>query len=170
MKKLMIVMVMVMCLGSLAFAGTTDTITLKVTPITSVSVDILTITEYDFGDVALQNGTTENGTAVQVKNDGDCQASWKHKTTDATGGTTWTLTTDSPSTDEYRLYAEIGESKPGSYSHTVATTDGAITGGSAVGAGVTKNLWFQLEMPWAVTGAEGNAQHSATYTVTAEAD
>ena len=175
MKKIAILLGLVMVVGiaSLVFAGTTDTIDLKVTPISNVSVNIID-PSYNFGTVALYNTTTES-TALQVKNDGSVQASWQHKAGNATGGaSTWNLVYAGvvASTDQFRLWGEVATTKPGSFPEgdKVTTTDASLTGGSAIPVGTTKNLWIKLEMPYAVTGADGNAEHTSVYTITATAD
>lgn len=180
MKKVAILLglVMVVGLASLSFAGTTDTITLKVTPITNVSVNIIQ-TEYDYGTVALGNGTTVNTSAIQVNNDGNHQASWQHKATDATtvpAGSTWTMVYAGTvaSTDQFRLWADIAVAQPGSFAddvaHRVTTYNVALNNGNNITVGAQKNLWIKLEMPYAVTGALGDAQHLCTYTITATGD
>jgi len=175
MKRLSILLGLVIVAGlvSLSFGGNPDTITLKVTPISNVSVNIID-TEYNYGAVALNN-TTIVSTAIQVKNDGDVQTSWKHNAGNATGGTsTWTLVFAGvpASTDEFRLWAEVADTVPVSFPETDTVNDTAspLTGGSNVAAGTTRNLWIQLEMPLTVTGADGDIEHSCIYTITAQAD
>ncbi len=175
MKRLSILLGLVIVAGlvSLSFGGNPDTITLKVTPISNVSVNIID-TEYNYGVVALNN-TTIVSTAIQVENDGDVQTSWQHNAGNATGGTsTWTLVFAGvpASTDEFRLWAEVAAIEPGSFPDTDNVTDTAsdLTGGTNVAAGEQRNLWIQLEMPLAVTGADGDMEHSCIYTITAQAD
>jgi uncharacterized protein YaiE (UPF0345 family) len=170
MRKTLILLglVMVVGLGSLVFAGTTDTIDLKVTPISNVSVNIID-GSYNFGTVALYNTTTES-TALQVKNDGSVQASWQHK---AGNASTWNLVYAGvvASTDQFRLWAEVSATKPTfEEADKVTTTNANLTSGSAIPVGTTKNLWIKLEMPYAVTGAGGNEEHTSIYTITATAD
>ena len=174
MKKIAILLglVMVVGLASLSVAGNPDTINLRVTPVSNVSVNIVDAS-YNFGTVDLYNGTTES-TALDVKNDGSVQASWEHKAADATGGTsTWDLVYAgvAASTDEFRLWAKIAATKP-SFTETEKVTDSDTTlgGGANVPIDTTKKLWIKLEMPYGVTGADGNAEHTSVYTVTATAD
>jgi len=174
MKKITILLglVMVVGLASLSVAGNPDTINLRVTPVSNVSVNIVDAS-YNFGTVDLYNGTTES-TALDVKNDGSVQASWEHKAADATGGTsTWDLVYAgvAASTDEFRLWAKIAATKP-SFTETEKVTDSDTTlgGGANVPIDTTKKLWIKLEMPYGVTGADGNAEHTSVYTVTATAD
>ena len=178
MKKIAILLGMAMVVGlvSLSFAATSDTINLLVTPITNVSVNIVQ-TEYNYMSVALGNGTTVNTSAITVENDGDCQATWQHKATDATYNTsTWDLVYagTAASTDEFRLWADISASQPGSFAddaaHRVATYNTNLSNGGNIPSLDQRNLWIKLEMPWSVTGVDGNEEHTCTYTVTATAD
>jgi len=175
MKKTLILLGLAMVAGiaSLSFAGTSDSINLLVTPISNVSVNIID-GSYNFGTVALYNTTSES-TALVVKNDGSVQASWQHRAGNATGGTsTWNLVYAGAvaSTDEFRLWGEIATTKPGSFPEgdKVTTYDASLTGGSNIAAGAEKNLWIKLEMPYAVTGVDGNSEHTSIYTITATAD
>ncbi len=178
MKKIAILlgMVMVVGLASLSFAATSDTIDLLVTPITNVSVNI-TQTDYNYMSVALGNGTTVNTSAITVENDGDVQASWDHRATDATYNTsTWDLVYagSAASTDELRLWADINTTQPASFPDTVAyrvtTYDTSLNDGANIPSQDQRNLWIKLEMPWSVTGVDGDGEHTCTYTITATAD
>ena len=165
---------MVVGLASLSLAGTSDSINLLVTPVTEVSVSIIQ-GSYNYTSVDLYNGTTVNTTAITVQNDGNVQASWDHSAGDATAGaSTWGLVFagTEASTDEFRLWAEVAASQPGTFpeSDKVESSDTTLTGGGAVPIDETRNLWIKLEMPWAVTGAEGNSEHTCVYTITATAD
>ena len=175
MKKITILLGLVMVVGiaSLSLAANPDSINLMVTPVSNVSVNIVD-GSYNFGIVDLYNGTTVSA-EIQVENDGSVQASWEHKAGDATTGTsTWDLVYGAAetSTDEFRLWAEIAATKPGSFADTrkVTTGDTVLTGGSNIPLATTKSLWIQLEMPYGVTGADGNAEHTSVYTITATAD
>ena len=175
MKKIAILLGLVMVVGiaSLSLAGNPDSINLMVTPVSNVSVNIVD-GSYNFGIVDLYNGTTVS-TELQVENDGSVQASWAHKAGDATAGaSTWDLVYagTAASTDEFRLWAEIADTKPGSFPETRKVTSGdtSLTGGSNIPFATTKKLWIQLEMPYGVTGADGNLEHTSVYTITATAD
>jgi len=174
MKKIAILLglVMVVGLASLSVAGNPDTINLRVTPVSNVSVNIIDAS-YNFGTVDLYNGTTES-TALDVKNDGSVQASWDHKAADATGGTsTWNLVYAgaAASTDEFRLWAKIEATKPTlGAGDEVTDSDTSLGGGANVPIDTTKKLWIKLEMPYGVTGADGNLEHTSVYTITATAD
>jgi hypothetical protein len=165
-------LVMVVGIASFSLAGNPDTINLKVTPVVNVSVNIVD-GSYNFGIVDLYNGTTES-TALDVKNDGNVQASWEHKASDATGGTsTWNLVYAgaAASTDEFRLWAKIEATKPTfTEGEKVTDSDTGLGGGANVPIDTTKKLWIKLEMPYGVTGADGNAEHTSVYTITATAD
>ena len=167
---------MVVGLASLSLAGTSDSINLLVTPVTEVSVSIIQ-DSYNYTSVDLYNGTTVNTAAITVKNDGNVQASWQHSAGDATAApSTWDLVFagTEASTDQFRLWAEVAASQPGTFpddaAHRVTDTDTTLEGGGNVPIDETRNLWIKLEMPWAVTGAEGNAEHTCVYTITATAD
>ena len=178
MKKIAILLGMVMVVGlvSLSFAATSDTINLLVTPITNVSVNIVQ-TDYDYLSVALGNGTTVNTSAITVENDGDVQTSWYHKATDATYSTsTWDLVYagTAASTDEFRLWADISASQPGSFAdnstYWVTTYNANLSNGANIPSQDQRNLWIKLEMPYSVTGVDGNEEHTCIYTITATAD
>ena len=175
MKKITILLglMMVVGLASLSLAGNPDSITLMVTPVTNVSVNIV-LGSYNFTSVALYNGTTVNSTALEVKNDGSVNTKWQHKADlNTTGGVAWTLVYAgvAASTNQFRLWAEVAAAQPGScdddVAHRVTTTDADLTGASNVPPNPTgQSLWIKLEMPWA-TG--DSSEHTATYTITASA-
>jgi len=176
MKRMAVLMgvVMVMGLASLSIAGTTDSIYLRVTPVSNVSVNIVQ-TAYNYGTVDLYNATTVNTTAIEVKNDGSVNANWKHKADlQATGTVNWTLVYAgvAASTNEFRLWADIADTQPGSFAddaaHRVTTTNSNLSNGSNIAPNpdTGKNLWIKLEMPWK---AGDSSEHTATYTITAEA-
>ena len=173
MKKMTILLglVMVVGLASLSFAGTSDSITLTVTPTTNVSVNIVDDT-YPFGEVALYNGT-EVSTALEVRNDGNANAKWQHNANAQATGTSvaWDLVYAEvkASTDQFRLWAAVAASEPGfPETDKVTTTNADLTGGENIAPDpVTgESLWIKLEMPWAVSDS---SEHTATYTITASA-
>ena len=184
MKKALIVIIGMLLLAgvsSVALAGVSDTIGVKVTVTANVSV-IIVETEYQFGTLSA-NATSVSTAAVTVTNDSDGYTEdYKMNATDTTS---WTLAAG-PAEDTFCLAAQFSTSRPtdadGSWTSDDLTTSdqncsatvfGNGTAGEAginipanAGAGSDRSLWFRIKTPSTVKTGAGVEQVS-TVTVTA---
>ena len=166
-------LVLIALVGSMAQAITTDTVTLTVTPVFNLSVNISSATNTFGSNVVLC--TSKTICVGQIANDGNVTSKWQKLTGNAgSAGTAWTLaTTGMPGTNQFRLLAiSTGVATDPTYAtgnasnacidgdHQVIGVTGAATdlteqGTNTLGvshiAGETKKLWASLMMPTNVT-------------------
>lgn len=138
-------------------AATTGTVTATVTA-TNLAVSVTDGT-IAFGSVALNTATTtaNNGETQVVTNDGST-AQMNVKSSDATGGTQWTLGT-SPGSDIFKM--EVSTTTGASYM-TLQATDTYLTASSSMTSLLSDNVDLQLTTPTASTDF---VQKSITITV-----
>jgi len=184
MRKAIIVLGMVIMVGGVVFAASTDTIKIKVTCAVDIQVEI-TETEYLFG--TLNAGATSISTyGVTVKNTSSSnQEDWELKMTEP--GEWTSVTYGTPGQNVYKLQAQfsdtVGElSSWNDTSHSLRLSsddcgDTRFGNGTALQCGYdVKNqaagdedrlLWFRIHMPEGVT-AGYTAEQEITVTVTAK--
>lgn len=132
----------VIIFGSVATAATTGTVTATVSATNlAVSVSDGTIA---FGSVALNTATTTAGNSdTQVVTNDGSDAVLNVKSSDATGGTTWTLGT-APGSDIFQL--EVSTTTGASYM-TFQSTDTYLTASSSFSSLTSGNLDFRFTTP-----------------------
>lgn len=146
-------------LGQITKAATTATVTATITAVNlAISVADGTIA---YGSVNLSTATTtaNNGETQVVTNDGS-NMKLNAKSSDATGGTAWTLGTSIGS----NIFKHEVSTTTGASYMTFQATDTYITASSTISAGLTGNLDFRLTTPSASTDF---VQKSITLTVQA---
>jgi len=174
--RLTLVLGLMVLVGGIAGALTTDSVLLTVKPVFNLSVNISSTTN-TFGS-AVVLGTSVTICVGQIENDGNVSSKWQKQTPTASGatGNVWTLlTSGTPGTDQFRLLAiSTGTSvSPDLYGaanatcirgdHTVIGVTGNLTdlteGGGASpnhATGETRKLWASIMMP--VNTTNGNEQ------------
>jgi len=157
--RILLVVVFVVGLAGMAYAGDHDSMNLLVTPTGNISVNIQE-TEYNYGSVALYNTTTINTSAITVENDGNQQSTWYDW---ANNSANWSLVTANPGDNEFALASSTGAAQPdaGSSSYHVLPVEGSSNSvilAGAVASLDTKSLWIRLTMPDTVSGAGSGAQ------------
>jgi len=172
MKKLMIVMLMMVCLGGVVLAGTTDTVDITVTPVVTASLAISPDT-YNFGSLDV-NVSSNSATALTLTNDGNIDIKVKKKISDedAGGDGNWVADSSTGTKDHYVLYCGTATARPGlsdfaagtllgaENAETYLTGSGATSNGEGDGVvvpattGNTVDLWFKLSMPTSVTNGD----------------
>jgi len=172
--------VLVVGLAGLASAATSDSITLKVTCVIGLSVDIPQ-DEYNFGDVAPRTPTISTE-AIVVNNDSGGRTE-DYQINSATSTASWNLITTDPASaadeDVFSLKAMFKSTQPsgadfpaGSYLNTDAVDQQNMNinfgtagySGDNVVDGADRNLWFRLHTPWSTTDT---TEQSFSVTITA---
>jgi len=178
MKKLVVILGVMALVGgivSVAGAGSTDTMTLKVSVTAPLDVTIYA-TEYDFGTVAL-NATSISGTSTAVKNTSqDAVETYELKVSPGASG--WTIAGSSGGQNNVRIQAMWNSAVPASIPDNAAndldeagkTCNGTNFGGGdetykgdSVPVGVEEYLWFKLWTPEQST-SEGTKEFYLTIT------
>jgi len=174
-------------LASKAWAATTDSMTVTVS--VGGSLDILIDTtgdkSYEFGIVGV-GLTTVSTRTIRVRNDSaSLTEDWQlNCSTFATSGTgvDWNITTSLPSSNEFRMSAQLATAQPipadanwdyldnlTAYQNMTTAdfgtgAEGANTNGDDVPASNTRDIWFKLETP---SSSSDNDVKSITVTVQA---
>ena len=184
MKKLtglLLGIVLVVGMAGMASAATSDSITLKVSCVITLSVDI-DKDEYNFGNVAAKTATISTEAIVVTNNSGGRTEDYTINCSTYT--TNWNLkATDPLDTDEdlFSLRAMFkettqptdGEFPAGSFLNTDAGDSQNMTeanfgtsgySGNNVADTVTRDLWFRLKTPGTTTS---EAEQSFSVTITA---
>lgn len=176
MRKFLIgIFALLMCLGLnvQAQAATSDTVAIKVTIISSLSVDI-SETELDLGSLNV-GGTTASVSGVTVTNSGSGVAeTYSLSLSNPTG---WTASQTAAGSEIYVLNAAFDGDGTLSWdvaNHALSTTpvvsSVTIFAGDQTGVGVsyngTRKLWFQFRAP---TATNVTTEQIITVTVTAQA-
>ena len=156
-------------LATQAFAASSDTITLSVTPggvEYGVEITSPEVQGYDFAEVALE-GTTISTKAIPVKNSGNI-AEYFSLSISNTSPDNWTaIPSGVPAYNEFKLLGRLvgaGNAQPDSSVFDVnVDTITAVTPAAAAGRygqitrtdpGVTTDLYLKLTMPNSVTSAQ----------------
>jgi len=181
MRKAIIVFGMVIMVGGVVMAASTDTITIKVTCTTDIQVEI-TETEYQFGTLDAA-ATSVSTYGVTVKNTSSSnQEDWSLTMTEPAD---WTMVTyGTPLQDQYKLQSQFSDAQPGSWTdgdHSL-TTNSVSCDPNRFGNGTVAQcgedvqnqaagdndrlLWFRIEMPDGIT-AGNESEQEITVTVTA---
>jgi|GEM_PF-1986880 len=149
--------IVVLALMPQAWAATTATVAATVTP-TSIAVSV-SDGSIAFGSVALNTATSTagNGETQVATNDGS-SAVLNVKSSNASGGTAWTLGTSAGS-DTFKL--EVSTTSGSSYM-TFQATDTYLTASSTFSSLRTQNLDFRFTTP---TASSDFVQKSVTITV-----
>jgi len=160
MKRLIGFLVSVMVVAGvigLAYGGSTDSISIKVTLASNIEVNIQE-TEYNFGTL-IGGATSVSGSAVTVQNTSTSnREDWELKLTNSTD---WTaIQTGTPVADQFMLMAGFGASAPtwSSTDHALSTTStdcsvskfgNTVYGqcGLDISTSATRSLWFRITMP-----------------------
>ena len=177
--KLTLIIALLIALVGFASAETTDSVTLVVTPVYNLSVNIVNATtNYE----TMNLGASKTLNIGKIWNDGNVSAHWQKQAAASSSG--WSLNpTGAPGQNEFSLLAiatgttvtprfESGSSVDSilalgtsqSYCYVPAVfndlTDGAENAAGSVDyvAGMTADLWVSLLMPTDVTGAGANEQ------------
>ena len=161
--------------GSVAFAATTDTVDILVTPVVTASL-VISPDTYDFGNMDV-SVSSNSATALTLTNDGNIDIKVQKKISDedyGPGDGYWVADSTNTTKDHYVLYcgtaaarvdvgnfadgtllgAEAAETYlTGSGSPTNTVDDGVVVPATT---GNTVDLWFKLTMPTSVTN--GNAR------------
>ena len=171
MKKLL-TLVLVLGMAGVAGAATTDTVTLVVTPVYNLSVNIVNSTT-DYETMAMGSSKTLN--IGKIWNDGNVSANWEKQASNSSGG--WSLVAaGAPAQDEFSLLAiatgtawtpkfesgssadsilALGTSQTYCYVPSVFDdlTDGDANAAASIAyvAGMTADLWVSLLMPTDIT-------------------
>ena len=146
-------------LGHITRAATTANVTATVTAVNlAISVADGSIA---YGSVNLSTATTtaNNGETQVVTNDGSTMK-LNVKSSDATGGTAWTLGTSIGSD----IFKHEVSTTTGSTYMTFQATDTYLTASTSIAAGLTQNLDFRFTTP---SGTTDFVQKSVTVTVQA---
>ena len=146
-------------LGHITRAATTANVTATVTAVNlAISVADGSIA---YGSVNLSTATTtaNNGETQVVTNDGSTMK-LNVKSSDATGGTAWTLGTSIAS----NVFKHEVSTTTGSTYMTFQATDTYLTASTSIAAGLTQNLDFRFTTP---SGTTDFVQKSVTVTVQA---
>jgi hypothetical protein len=162
-----------------AINGSTDTITVTVTPDVQYSVQITSpeLQGYDFGLVRV-GATTISTLSIAVKNSGDISEYFSMAVNDNSGGNSWTNNGASlaPGTTSYVMqgfFVATPTPQPANSSFngaaqniptsppTTATNKFGQTGGKTA-AGDSQYLWLRLHMPTAVNDS---SQHSLVLSI-----
>lgn len=163
-----------------AFAVTTDSIVLTVTPSCTRGITVSAAPEpYDFGSVAF-NTSTHSTRAVTVTNDASstCADTWDLQAANSGGTPVWDTVTSAPAADAYRLSALFNTGLPletdfgaNDYVNDASATlcDATKFAGGVtclnVPVNTSRSLWFKLEMPSSSTEATA-VTHTITVTIT----
>ena len=146
-------------LGHITRAATTANVTATVSAVNlAISVADGSIA---YGSVNLSTATTtaNNGETQVVTNDGSTMK-LNVKSSDATGGTAWTLGTSIGS----NIFKHEISTTTGSTYMTFQATDTYLTASTSIAAGLTQNLDFRFTTP---SGTTDFVQKSVTVTVQA---
>ena len=146
-------------LGHITRAATTANVNATVTAVNlAISVADGSIA---YGSVNLSTATTtaSNGETQVVTNDGSTMK-LNVKSSDATGGTAWTLGTSIGS----NIFKHEISTTTGSTYMTFQATDTYLTASTSIAAGLTQNLDFRFTTP---SGTTDFVQKSVTVTVQA---
>ena len=146
-------------LGHITRAATTANVNATVTAVNlAISVADGSIA---YGSVNLSTATTtaNNGETQVVTNDGSTMK-LNVKSSDATGGTAWTLGTSIGS----NIFKHEISTTTGSTYMTFQATDTYLTASTSIAAGLTQNLDFRFTTP---SGTTDFVQKSVTVTVQA---
>ena len=146
-------------LGHITRAATTAAVNATVTAVNlAISVADGSIA---YGSVNLSTATTtaNNGETQVVTNDGSTMK-LNVKSSDATGGTAWTLGTSIAS----NVFKHEVSTTTGSTYMTFQATDTYLTASTSIAAGLTQNLDFRFTTP---SGTTDFVQKSVTVTVQA---
>ena len=171
MKKLL-TLVLLFSMAGMAQAVTTDSVTLVVTPVFNLSVNIVNgTTNYE----TMSMGSSKTLNVGKIWNDGNVSSNWEKQATNSSDG--WVLDEDgSPGQDRFSLLAiatgtawtprfESGSSADSilalgtsqTYCYVPATfddlTDGDANAAASIAyvAGMTADLWISLLMPTDIT-------------------
>ena len=165
MKKLIVGLMVVGILGMMAGMGeaavTDDVkINLFITPVVITSLTV-SPTYYNFGSVDVDT-STGSVTSLLLTNDGDIDITIEKEMLE--DGANWDITLSSSVEDGFRLWAMVSAGQPShaafetgvsSFSKVALSTlnDLTDTTGTQVemSKDETKNLWFRLDMPYAVS-------------------
>lgn len=159
--KFCLVIVMMIALTNLVVqnvnAASTGTVAATVTP-TSLSISVASGT-IEYGSVSLNTATTTVGNGyTQVVTNGGSDAKLNVKSSNATGGTTWTLGT-TPGSDVFKH--EVSTTSGTTYM-TFPAADTYITASSTLSSLLTQDLDFRLTTP---TSSTDFVQKTITITV-----
>ena len=163
MKRLIVGLMVVGLIGFLAVRGEAATddvkINIFITPIVTTSLTVDT-TFYYFGSVAVET-TTGSVSALTLTNDGDIDVTLEKEMLDDGG---WYVGRSSSVEDGFILWAMASTSQPSHAAFVSASSSFSKAGLNTLnnfteGAGTqvemskdeTKNLWFRLDMPYAVS-------------------
>jgi hypothetical protein len=165
-----------------AYAASTDTITISLTPNTTYAVTISSpyTSGYNFGLVNL-NATTVSTLAITLTNSGSIYEYFGISVSNTSGGgNPWTTTGVAPSTDTFRMSGQLNASQPaqGSGNFTALTNSDPTNVGGLYGQANTKTsptagsntqkLWLQMETPFTLNTGGSGAQ-TMTVSVTGQA-
>ena len=165
-----------------AQAASTDSITISVTPNATFGVTISSpyVGGYNFGLVNL-NSSTVSTLAITLTNSGSIYEYFGISVSNTSGGgNPWTTTGVAPSTDTFRMWAQLNASPPAINSVNFSTIGNtapsaaatlygqASTKTSSAGGSNTQKLWLQLDMPFTLNTGGTGAQ-TMTVSVTGQA-
>lgn len=158
--------------GSVAFAATTDTVDILVTPVITASL-VISPDTYDFGNMDV-NVSSNSATGLTLTNDGniDIKVQKEISDEDVAGDGNWIADTTTGTQDHYVLYCGTAAARVDLNDFAAGTELGAeanttyLTGSGSAGSaeadgvvvpaitGNTVDLWFKLSMPTSVTNGD----------------
>jgi hypothetical protein len=174
MKHVLITGLVMLGIGAVSQAATTDTMQVSVSPTVTYSVSISSpfVQGYVFGNVSL-NSTTLSTVAITLNTTGSTGPEFFGLSISNTSGN-WTATVGAPGQDTFRMGAAMAATQPlmanTSTYLSVPPFSGAAqylySQGAATAVAGTQKVWLRLEMPTSLNlGTTG----SQTMTLTATA-
>jgi len=185
--RMLLALGLVVLVGGLAYAVTTDSVYLTVTPKYNLSVNISS-TSHTFGS-AVDIGSSVTICIGQIENDGNITTKWQKKSANTSGG--WTLVTSgTPGADSFRLLAITtgtalsptiiggnpgtgcidGTHDSGQLGVTSAGLTDLIEGGAASPTHPrleTRKLWASIMMPTNILSAGAGNEQTITLSIQA---
>jgi len=162
----------------LAYGGSTDSMSIKVTLVSNIEVNI-TETEYNFGTLNAGQTSVSGSYATVTNSSADNREDWALKLTNPAN---WTAVPNTPGPEQFLLMAQFGTSAPASWTsanHALTGTNQNCSVTTYFGNGTyaqcgldvipsaTRNLWFRITMP--TYSAYPGTEQTIPVTVTASA-